>query len=84
MISSHIISTSLHTSGSAHLNKRKCKKTQSITVSKPKFFKIIEGVVIVVIALYSNSVDNLIVIECYYIREQSNLYDVTIHYRLLP
>lgn len=80
MISSHIISTSLHTSASVHLKTRKCKKNQSITVSKPKLLKIIEGVVIVVIVLYGNSVDNLIVIECYYIREQSNVFDVTIHY----
>lgn len=71
MVSSHIILISLYTSGSVHLYKRKCKKKKkSITVSKPKFLKIIEGIVMVVIASYSNSFDNIFAIECYYITEQ--------------
>lgn len=69
MVSSPIILTSLYTSGSVHLNKRKSKKIQSITVSKPKFLKIIEGVVIVVTASYS-TFHNIVIIECYCITEQ--------------
>lgn len=75
MVPSHIILTSLCTSGSVYLHRRKCKKNQSITVSKPKFLKIVEGIVIVVIASYSNSFDNVVIV-CYYITEQSYLYDV--------
>lgn len=34
MVFSHIILTCMYTSGSAHSTKRKCKKIQSISVSK--------------------------------------------------